>query len=465
MSRSAAIYLRISKDRTGAGLGVERQRSDCEELAARLGWTVTAVHTDNDLSAYSGKPRSGYRTLLADLEAGRTDAVIAWHTDRLHRSLAELERYITVCDARSVPTHCVKAGPLDLATPSGRLVARQLGAVARYEVEHMIERQKAAKLHAARAGKYRGGRRAFGYEGDGVTVRPSEAAAVLDASQRLLHGESLGSIAREWNTRGITTSTGAQWTSISLHHVLVRARNAAIIEHAGQEIAKAKWPAIVAEDTWRAVRILLSDPSRRHPRSSDRRWLGSGLFVCGVCGETMRSASVTGGATGPRRPVYRCKGGAHLGRVAEPVDELVTAVVLARLSRPDARLLLRADTGVDTAMLGSEAAALRVRLEELAALFADGVVTAAQLAEGTARMRQRLTDAEVQMAAAVVGSPLAGLVDADDVQAAWNAMSVSRRKAAIDVLMTVTLLSAPRGRRPNGGYFDPHSVRIDWRQD
>jgi hypothetical protein len=72
-----AIYCRISHDHIGAGLGVERQEQDYRELAARLGWTVTAVHTDNDLSAYDGKPRPGYRVLLADLEGGRMDAVLA----------------------------------------------------------------------------------------------------------------------------------------------------------------------------------------------------------------------------------------------------------------------------------------------------------------------------------------------------------------------------------------------------
>ena len=130
MSRSAAIYCRISKDRAGAGLGVDRQEQDCRELAIRLGWTVTAVHADNDISAYSGKPRPAYRALLADLRAGRVDAVLAWHNDRLHRSTAELEEYIEVSGA--APTHFVKAGPLDLSTASGRMTARITGAVSRH---------------------------------------------------------------------------------------------------------------------------------------------------------------------------------------------------------------------------------------------------------------------------------------------------------------------------------------------
>jgi DNA invertase Pin-like site-specific DNA recombinase len=68
-TKRALIYCRISQDREGAGLGVDRQRKDCEGLARRLGWQVVTVHTDNDASAYSGKVRTGYRALLDDLGA------------------------------------------------------------------------------------------------------------------------------------------------------------------------------------------------------------------------------------------------------------------------------------------------------------------------------------------------------------------------------------------------------------
>lgn len=471
MHQLAAIYCRISRDRAGAGLGVDRQERDCRELAARLGWTVTVVHTDNDLSAYSGKRRPGYRALLTDVQAGRVNAVLAWHNDRLHRSTSELEEYIDVCGA--VPTHFVKAGQLDLSTASGRMTARITGAVARHEVEHMIERQKAAKLQAGRAGKYRGGRRPFGFEPDGVTVRPAEAAAVLDATRRVLHRETLGSIAREWTAAGITSAAWhpplavTKWTSIALHRLLIRPRNAAIVEHEGKPLAKAKWPAIVPEDAWAAVCLLLGDPSRRRARSADKRWLGSGLFLCGVCNDgitTMRSASTTGGTSGPKRHTYRCKAGAHLARVAQPVDQFITDVLIRRLSQPDARLLLRTAPDVDTAVLSAESDALRVRNAGLAEMFTDGVITRGELEAQRGRIQARLAEIAAEMAGAAAGSPLEGFADADDVQAVWEAATVSRRKAVIDTLMVVTLLPAPRGRRPGGGYFDTDSVRIEWRK-
>jgi site-specific DNA recombinase len=164
------IYVRISDDREGAGLGVARQEADCRERAAAIGWWVVELYVDNDLSACSGKPRSAYRRLLADLEAGPADAVVAWHTDRLHRSPRELEEFIDICERRSVAVETVKSGPVDLGTPAGRAVARTLGAWARYKSEHKAERHQRKAVELAQAGKISGGgTRRYGYEDDRLT--------------------------------------------------------------------------------------------------------------------------------------------------------------------------------------------------------------------------------------------------------------------------------------------------------
>lgn len=82
MPESVAIYARSSQDREGDGLGVLRQLTDCREEAKRRGWVVGDEYVDDDVSAYSGKPRPSYRQMLADLREGRRDAVIVWHLDR-----------------------------------------------------------------------------------------------------------------------------------------------------------------------------------------------------------------------------------------------------------------------------------------------------------------------------------------------------------------------------------------------
>src|SRR5687768_10861256 len=110
MLSRAAIYCRISSDPRDTGLGVERQRQECHELAAARGWEVVRTIVGNDVSAYSGKRRQGYEQLLADVEAGAVDVVVAWHPDRLHRSPLELEGFIGAVEKAGVEVQTVTAG-------------------------------------------------------------------------------------------------------------------------------------------------------------------------------------------------------------------------------------------------------------------------------------------------------------------------------------------------------------------
>ncbi|GAA4562417.1 recombinase family protein [Micromonospora coerulea] len=461
----AAIYVRISRDREGGGLGVARQEQDCRELAARHGLTVAQVYSDNDLSAYSGKPRSSYRRMLDDIAAARVDAVLTWHSDRLHRSPTELEEYITACEPRGVPTYTVKAGPLDLSTPSGRMVARQLGAVARYEVEHQVERQQRAKLQAAADGKWGGGRRPYGYQPDGVTLRSDEARAIAEATDAILSGASVRSQAAAMNTRGLVTSTGRPWTPQELRKVLLRARNAGLREHRGEVVGPAAWSPLVDEDRWRALVSVLTHPGRRTQWSSARRWLLSGLALCGVCGSPVRATllnSTRGGV-----PSYTCKATKCVVRNAAEVDQYVGVVVVERLSRPNVVDLLAASGRADAGALQLDASALRERLDGLAAAYADGAIDVRQLREGSERLRARLAEVEEQMATAGRGDALAGLVGATDPAVAWDALDLHRRRAVVDTLMTVTINRTRKGRppgwTPGSSYFDPSTIDVAWK--
>ncbi|MFD1830564.1 recombinase family protein [Streptomyces desertarenae] len=159
------------QDRGGAGLGVARQEEDCRALSARKGWDVIAVHTDNDVSAYSGAPRPAWQDLMEDVRNGTVDAIVCWHADWLTRSPRELEDVIDLADRYGLELATV-SGEIDLATPTGRMITRMLGAATRHEAEHKAERQQRQRRQAAEAGRIAGGgKRPFGYEDDRTTVR------------------------------------------------------------------------------------------------------------------------------------------------------------------------------------------------------------------------------------------------------------------------------------------------------
>lgn len=463
MTRRAAIYCRISEDRAGAGLGVERQREDCETLAARLGVDVIATYADNDVSAYSGKPRGGYLALLDAIRAGDVNLVLAWHEDRLHRSPRELEDYIDACQPRSVATDFVQAGELDLTTASGRMTARIRGAVSRMESEHKSERVKRAQLQAAQAGKWLGGAPPFGWhlQADGsATTNKTEAREVRKACEAILAGASLGSIVADLNARGVTTSTGKPWNYTSLRQVVERPRNAGLSSLNGEIVGRLSWPAIVSEETWRGVRAVLADPSRKRSTSNRVRHLLAGIATCGAegCGSPLKSASVTTSEKGKYRTVYRCPaaGTGHVARDAAALEAHVVGVLLGVLARPQSAPALAEESGPSAEALRLEAVSLRAQMGEAADLFAESKITSPQLAKITARLQERLDDAEAAMARAARGSALAQFAGRDP-EKVWKSLTMDRKRDVVREIMSVTVL--PSGRA--GKVYNPDLVKIE----
>jgi site-specific DNA recombinase len=203
---------------------------------------------------------------------------------------------------------------------------------------------------------------------------------------------------------------------------------------------------------------VLTDPMRRTNTGSGPRWLLSAIATCGVCGAPVKSHGAGGRAT------YTCRSSKHVVRSAGEVDAYVTRIILERLSRPDARELLVPDKAVDTSELHLRDAALRERLDGLAAAYADGAIDGRQLREGTERIRAQRAEVEAELAASARGSVLAGVVDAPDPAAVWEGLDLDRRRAVLQVLVDVVIRPARRGRRPGWqpgeSYFDPRSVEV-----
>lgn len=320
-------------------------------------------------------------------------------------------------------------------------------------------------MQAGRVGRFRGGRRAFGYEADGRTVRNDEAKILHDMARKVLDGRSVRSIAAELNEAGCRGTLGGAWTGASVHNVLLRARNAALIEHDGEIVGPAEWEPVILEDTWRAVARTLRDPARISTRTPERCWLGSGLYLCGRCGAPVQIASA--GKNKPHaRPYYRCSGPqVHLSRVAERVDELVAGVVVARLRQPDAAVLLPHPPEKDPSALHDETEALRGRLDELTHLFTTDGTTARQLAQGSEPLRICLDDLDCPIAYAHRGSSLEEFLGGADPAKVWEGLPLDTRRAVVNTLVKVTILPATPGRKAGGHYFDPESVQIDFKTE
>ncbi|MGH8826741.1 MAG: recombinase family protein, partial [Jiangellaceae bacterium] len=88
--------------------------------------------------------------------------MVAWHVDRLYRRPRELEDLIDLVETHPIRIETVKGGGFDLNTHEGRLMARQLVAIASYESGHKADRIRRANRQKAERGDWHGAPK-YGY--------------------------------------------------------------------------------------------------------------------------------------------------------------------------------------------------------------------------------------------------------------------------------------------------------------
>src|SRR4051794_2486764 len=223
----AVIYLRQSKDREGNELAIERQRAECRRLCERRGWTVVDEIIENNQSA-SKRGRSGFKRVVEMLEQRAADGVVVLRIDRMFRLNDELETLIDLAERHGGRVVTVE-GDIDLATPSGRLVARVLVSVARAEMETKSARHKLANRQRAEAGLPHSSKTPYGYRDDRMTLHPTEAPVVRRMGEMILSGHSYRDVAWWFNGAGHRTKGGHEITSLTVRKLLENPRYGGLV--------------------------------------------------------------------------------------------------------------------------------------------------------------------------------------------------------------------------------------------
>jgi site-specific DNA recombinase len=450
--RSAAIYARISSDQSGERLGVQRQLEDCRRLAAEKGWPVYAEYVDNDISAFRGKARPEYARLLADIEGGRVDAVVAYHQDRLTRRPMEWEQFVELCDQAGVQQLATVTSDISFGNDNGMLVARITAAVAANESARKSARIKRKIQQNVELGIPNGGaQRPFGYEADKMTVRESEAEIIRAVVDRFLAGESLRSLVAWMTSEGIPTPGSADdWRTPTLRAIILSGRIAGLRDHHGEAVGPAAWPALISVEKHHQIRAMFQTKKisgRRAPRS----YLLSGMLRCGKCGNRLYSS-----IRGDRRR-YVCMAGPDHGGcgrltiVAQPVEEWIAAAVLMRLDTPamDDTLAGRSDATERQGALLAELQTAQSKLTELAEMWAEGEISRAEWKAARVPLEARVDSAQKQLDQMAGTNSLDALMgQGENLTASWDTLNLDRQVAIVRaVLDTATILPGVLGAR------------------
>ncbi|GAA3068053.1 recombinase family protein [Streptosporangium carneum] len=502
------ILVRISDAEEEEVNGVARQIEDTCNLTARRGARVGMILVENDTSAFKRRKiklpngetqlrtvRPKFRLALRLLSEGRYRRFTTYHLDRTVRDPRDLEDLIDVVEG-SRPRVVADSftGSLRLATDSDITSARIHCAIANQASRDTVRRVSRTRKEQAQEGRFGGGGRRYGFEPDGITHRPQEADAIARYHAIALTGVSVKEITRDMKREGLLTATGKQWSSQLVREMLLRPCIAGLSVHRpeipldlphdedydeqereDQEVAALRPshytpedvvgtlpgdPIVFPEDYWRLVNMW-TDPDRRSNQAGNTpKSLGSCIYRC-PCGGTVtpknkkwkRKDPKTGEYTIPVvEKGYRCyePGKGHVTCPAAELDALVIATIkeLIRISDPADIIGRPATAGADIPALRAEMAMHEARLREISADREADLISRAQMLDMTAKRRKKMEETKAKLDQALENvHPAAKLIDAKDIDAAWDDLTLGEQREICRRMLVVTIHPLGRGRR------------------
>jgi site-specific DNA recombinase len=346
----AGIYCRLSLARDGDTTKVDDQARICRELCERLGWVPAqgcghpehnGVYTDNSQSAWRrDRKRPGWDQMLADVGAGKLAALIVYHGDRLVRQPRDLEDLLDLAHGKGIRL-ASPTGTRDLDDDEAQFILGIEANMARRESANISRRMKAGVGRRKRAGVVNtGGRggRLFGFETDGVTHHPAEAAIVAEVHARVLAGDSVRGLAAGLRDCGVTTTAGKPMHPLAIRRMVTNPRYAGLMPDG---VTAGSWKPIVTREVWEAANAAMDGRSAPlGPGHTARKYLLSGIARCGACGTPLQALpAYTSKWTG--KPVrvaatYSCirPGCRKVTRSVSLLDLYAAAAVAGRLAKP-----------------------------------------------------------------------------------------------------------------------------------
>jgi site-specific DNA recombinase len=423
-------------------------------------------YIDNDVGAsrHSKKlRRNEYDRLLADIQAGRIDAVAIWMEDRLLRQVIELAEFLKACDAAGMTRVASAGGEFDLSNADQRTMLYVRAAIAEAEIEKLRTRRLRQEVDDAKEGKrHLGGKRPFGEAWHGKQeVSEAQAAAerelIHEAVGRIIAGDSLRGIVTDWKRRGITTQFGKPWHNTNLRRMLLSPRLIGMRQHYGT-LHPGDWEPILERGEWEAVKAMLEDPSRyENLGGGTAKHLLSGIVLCGLCDSRLAVRR----RYGNRR--YYCStlpqhgGCGKIQRVANKLEQMITETILAAVESDLFRRLVSQEEDEPTQALYQRLARDQGLLDRLQDKVAEELISVPTYKRNRAEIERRMEDTRRWIARKAGGHVIAQVPR--NLREIWPNLSLDRRRAIVKAIVVKIRVNP----QPNSVVFDPGAIEVEWR--
>ena len=216
----AALYARYSSDQQSSASIADQQRI-CRERAEREGWQLVGSYEDAAITGASMILRPGIQKLLADVQAGKFDIVVAEALDRVSRDQADVATLFKHLQFARVPLVTLAEGEIS-----------ELHVGLKGTMNALFLKDLAKKTHRGLRGRvekgFAAGPNAYGYRivrrltSEGELVRGereidrAQALIVERIFREFADGKSPLAIARDLNAEGIPGPKGLAWRDTSI---------------------------------------------------------------------------------------------------------------------------------------------------------------------------------------------------------------------------------------------------------
>jgi site-specific DNA recombinase len=463
--KRAIIYTRVSHDPSREARSVGEQEQECRAECARNGWDVGLVVTDNDRSAsrFAKRDRPGFQRLWKVLRPG--DILVVWESSRAQRDLRDYIELRDLCAERGVLLS-YSGRIYDLTEGDDRFTTGLDALIAeRYSEEHRKRILRAQRTSLA-AGKPHG-RVPFGYkilrDEQGRALKrvpdPHTAPIVAELFTRVLAGDTLYSIAEDFNERSVPMHKGrtGAWSQTALRDMVTRPTYAGLRTHRGEVTGPGDWQPIITEEDWRAACKIVNSAHRRiNLRGNKPKYLLSGIALCGVCGSPVRRVK---GRFEGYPDVYVCAARSRcVSRHREEVDAVVTGILLKMLADPRLRQAL-ASAGDEHDPYG-EIAALRERLAGFRMAAVEGKISPESFADIEAQLNEKIA-AEREKAASAAMDPLLAALVGVGAETVWEQFSLEQKRQVVRTALVVSI--EPVGKIGRRKFDVADTVKVAWR--
>lgn len=294
----AAIYIRVSTERqVEEGFSLEAQHDLLMELLEKKGMELYRVYSDPGISGKTMKKRPSMQMMLADMKAGKFEAILVHKLDRLSRNLGDMYEFIASVNKLNIRLVIASLGSeeIDTSSPMGKAFLYFNGIFAEIYSDNLREETLKGLTKKMSNGGTHMSKAPLGYDFDDnrkLIINEREAEYIRMIYKMYLEGIGVVSIAKHMNgySRG---KEGGVWDSKYIRIVL---KNPTYTGHnhfkpdAWTEdkriITKGEHEPLISIEDFEKVQGMIERRSLGHMSKTSHDYPYGGIVRCAECGAT-----------------------------------------------------------------------------------------------------------------------------------------------------------------------------------